>query len=171
MTKRSLYLIGFNVVLIAIVFTYQVFSKSDLLHNGDVIYLKIAPRDPRSFMMGDYMELSYDVEEQLRNQSFLRQGLKITYNSKKHLQIAVKCDSTKLVTSARISYDGKTKPGEYLLHGQESFWSYSILPNEYLFQEGRAAHFGKAVYAQFRVDKKGNAIIECLLDKNFKRLK
>lgn len=173
MSKRTLSIIAFNLVLIAGVFFYQIFSKEQLMKNGEILYLKIAPRDPRSFMMGDYMTLSYQIENEIQTRNFEAiTGKNISDIYKRKSQnVAVKRNSDGLAIKARYYYGGKLARDEYILHGQSNFFNFRILPNEYLFQEGKAKNFANAEYAQFRVDKKGNAIIECLLDKNFNRLK
>lgn len=173
MSKRTLSIITFNLILIAGVFFYQIFSKEQLMKNGEILYLKIAPRDPRSFMMGDYMSLSYQIENEIGADPFkaiTRNNISDVYKRRSQ-NVAVKRNSDGLGIKARYYNGGKLARDEYVLHGQVSFYNFRILPNEYLFQEGKAKNFANAEYAQFRVDKKGNAIIECLLDKNFKRLK
>jgi uncharacterized membrane-anchored protein len=61
--------------------------------------------------------------------------------------------------------------GEFKLPCKRTYFNYEILPNEYLFREGISKHFNQAKYAQFRVAKSGDVVIECLLDKDRKPLK
>ena len=38
-----------------------IFSKEQILENGDTLLLQLAPRDPRSLLQGDYMILRYTL--------------------------------------------------------------------------------------------------------------
>ena len=46
-------------VIILAVINFSIYSKEQHLKQGDTVYLKLAPVDPRSLMQGDYMALRF----------------------------------------------------------------------------------------------------------------
>ncbi len=62
-------IIAIVTLLIALLLVnWSIYKKEDLLENGKVIFLKLAPIDPRSLMQGDYMALRFDVANQISAQ-------------------------------------------------------------------------------------------------------
>ena len=51
------WIILINLILLLVYFNGSILSKEDLLKNGKLILLELAPVDPRSLMQGDYMSL------------------------------------------------------------------------------------------------------------------
>src|SRR5215210_2352517 len=45
---------------------YSIVRKERLLENGSVVYLELAPVDPRSLMQGDYMALRFKLANEAR---------------------------------------------------------------------------------------------------------
>ena len=46
-------------VLILVLINWQIWSKERHLAEGEVVFLELAPVDPRSLMQGDYMALRF----------------------------------------------------------------------------------------------------------------
>ena len=63
MKKLSIILILTNLLLLAAYFIYAVNTKEEILKNGKLVLLKLAPVDPRSLMQGDYMILNYEINQ------------------------------------------------------------------------------------------------------------
>ena len=67
--RNILFLISSVFVFTAL--NYAVYDKQHVVDSCDSVYLKLAPRDPRSLMQGDYMQLRYalaeDVQKHLQN--------------------------------------------------------------------------------------------------------
>lgn len=171
--KRNLIIT--NVFLIFTVFAWMWYDKEELLQKGDVLVLKLQPADPRSFMMGDYMTLNYainnDLPNDLLNMSNLRSFNLHPYDGPIRRDVVVKMEDS-LAVFVRMKNQKPLGKGEFALPcRRRSYFDFEILPNEYLFQEGRSKHFNQAEYAQFRVDKSGGVIIEYLLDKDRKPLR
>lgn len=170
MNKLKWSLLAGNLLLIGIVFTWMLSSKEQLLQNGNILVLKLQPADPRSFMMGDYMTLNYEINNDIPTRNKFDDFRFYMVNEKKRMKVVVKMDGD-LAAFVRLYHNETLSEGEFLLSCEKRYFNYEILPNEYLFQEGRAKHFNRAEYARFRVDKSGDVIIECLLDKDRKELK
>lgn len=170
--KRNLIIT--NVFLIFTVFAWMWYGKEELLKKGEILVLKLQPADPRSFMMGDYMTLNYDINDQpFTNILELNDFESIElhpFDGPVHQEMVVKMKDS-LAVYVRMKNKKPLGKGEFALPCKRNYFNYEILPNEYLFQEGRSKHFNQAEYAQFRVDRSGSVIIECLLDKDRKPLR
>jgi uncharacterized membrane-anchored protein len=167
--KRNLLIT--NLLLLIAVFLWMRHDKEILLKEGDILVLKLAPVDPRSFMMGDYMTLNYEVNDQLPNRmDFENLSFNPDFNQVNRTKVVVKMQDS-LAVFVRMNNKEPLQKGEYELPCVRNYFMWQILPNEYLFQEGRSKHFDQAEYAQFRVNKSGDVIIEHLLDAKRKPLR
>ncbi|WP_343603826.1 GDYXXLXY domain-containing protein [Fluviicola sp.] len=171
MNKLKWSLIAGNIVLLAVIFTWMLLGKEQLLQKGDILVLKLQPADPRSFMMGDYMTLNYDINDEIPTGNSFEDFRFYRINEKKRAQVVVKMNDSLAVFVRLYQAGSPLKKGEFVLSSEKAFFNYRILPNEYLFQEGRSKHFDRAEYAQFRVNRSGDVVIECLLDKDRKELR
>jgi len=61
---QSKIVIGMLLVILAVM-NFSIVGKEQHLKQGDTVYLKLAPVDPRSLMQGDYMALRFDAADQL----------------------------------------------------------------------------------------------------------
>ncbi|MCL1480922.1 MAG: GDYXXLXY domain-containing protein [Marinobacter sp.] len=60
-------IIGLLALLVALAMVnLSVFQKEQQLAHGKVVYLDLAPVDPRSLMQGDYMALSFAIGQEIR---------------------------------------------------------------------------------------------------------
>jgi uncharacterized membrane-anchored protein len=50
-----------TLVLVLGVVNWSIYKKEQLLENGQIVYLPLAPVDPRSLMQGDYMALRFAI--------------------------------------------------------------------------------------------------------------
>src|SRR5690606_9942359 len=44
---------------------YAIYAKERVIRDGDVVFLELAPVDPRSLMQGDYMALRFRLADQI----------------------------------------------------------------------------------------------------------
>ena len=66
MSKLRYALMWSAALVVLIVMNSLIYQKDQLTTNGQVVFLELSPRDPRSLMQGDYMWLDYAIA---RNQS------------------------------------------------------------------------------------------------------
>ena len=52
--------------LVLAVVNWSIFQKERHLSEGKIVYLELAPVDPRSLMQGDYMALNFKIAEDVR---------------------------------------------------------------------------------------------------------
>lgn len=159
MKKYKLFIIGLNLVLLIAFINYSIFKKENVLTEGKLILLELAPVDPRSLMQGDYMQLSYAIA-QGENDSIPKRGYCV-----------VRLDSVGVAQKIRLQ-ENKTPihSGEYVIVYTKSNWNLNIGAESYFFQEGQAEKFEAAKYGGLKIDKNGNNVLEGLYDENRKRI-
>lgn len=155
-------------VLILILVNASIIGKQQHLAEGRIVYLELAPVDPRSLMQGDYMALRFHVANDLR--SALR-----SLNSKADNAfnmanadgyVIVTLDDNKVGRFSRVDRDR-----EQTLNDNEIRLRYRIrggvikfATNAFFFQEGQAKTFETARYGQFRVDDNGELLLTAMYD-------
>ena len=63
-------LIVFSALLVLGSVNYSIYAKEYIKSHGEVIYLQLAPVDPRSLMQGDYVALRFSIATQFRGHPF-----------------------------------------------------------------------------------------------------
>ena len=63
---NTIILVGTLVLILALV-NWQIFQKEQHIRHGELIYLELAPVDPRSLMQGDYMALRFQMSNDIRS--------------------------------------------------------------------------------------------------------
>lgn len=158
MKKITKFIIVINLLLLAGYFIFAVNQKENIIKQGELILLRLAPVDPRSLMQGDYMILDYEISQN------------VPQNAPQKGYVIVKTDSTGDYKAIKfqnyipeIIADGY--PIEYT---RIDNWRNSIKigAESYFFEEGEASKFEKAIYGGLRVDKHGNSILVGLYDEN-----
>jgi len=135
-------------------------GKERLLARGDVIYLRLAPVDPRSLMQGDYMALNFAIG------TAIRQALDAgTMPARRDGVAVIRLDPRGEASFVRLHGSEPLAPGERLLRFQavRSRWGgaqVQVSTDAWFFQEGQAKRFEKAKFGAFRVDQNGQALLE-----------
>lgn len=189
-------LLGLLAVLVAI--TIKVIEHENQLATGKPILLQLAPVDPRGFMQGDYMALSYTIErdifDALRPQYESLQPPAPALDSKlegSELQeselnesrsdfriydpmqgyVIVAVDKHNVGHFVRLA-DGNNQhdlaANERSIHYRIRRGSVQLATNAFFFQEGQAKAFEAAEYGLFRVNDKGEPLLTDMVDKNYK---
>lgn len=162
MKKYKWLIILLNLILLLVYFNWSVFKKEELLDNGKLVLLKLAPVDPRSLMQGDYMTLRYAISENLNIDQLPKRGYCIVKLNNK--SVAQRVRFQKEVTPL--------KSGEYLIrYNAPDSWNVNIGAESYFFEEGQAEKFDKAEYGGVKIDENGNSILIGLYNKNLKLIK
>lgn len=135
-------------------------NKERLLASGAIVYLELAPIDPRSLMQGDYMALNYAVANETRQvlqaaRSDGRGG-RLTAGDGR---IVVALDERSVASFRRLD-DGRP------LAGNERYLRYRVrdgrlkfASNAFFFEEGQGPHYERARYGEFRVDRDGELLL------------
>lgn len=161
MSKPFKIILFLNLIALLAWFHYSVFSKEELLTNGELILLELAPVDPRSLMQGDYMRLRYAIED----------SIDFTGGVRKKGFCILKTDDRGVAELLRLQEQANPRTeGEYPIKYMINGYSLSLGAESWFFQEGQAAKFDSARYGGIRVDEVGNILLVGLFDRQLKQL-
>lgn len=160
MKKVSRILIIVNLLLLLGYFNWSIFQKEQILKDGQLVLLQLAPVDPRSLMQGDYMSLNYkESRYHLRNweeETPPRGYAILKTDSNQVAQIVRLQESPEPMNDDELMMKYKIIDGRLFL-GAESFF----------FEEGQDTIFEKAAYGGLKVDSKGESLLVGLYDADF----
>ena len=151
--SRALLLAGLALILAAA--NWAIVSRELLKSSGQLVYLELAPVDPRSLMQGDYMALRYKIE--LTTPATAESGYLIIRLDDRHVAKAVGWNSQPAAGELRLKYRSR--------YGRTSIGS-----DAFFFEEGTSRLYESARYGEFRVAENGDALLTALRDANLKRL-
>lgn len=161
MKKYKWFLILLNLILLLIYFNYSVVKKEELLKDGQLVLLELAPVDPRSLMQGDYMALRYKISENINAESIPKRGYCV-----------VQLNAQSIANKVRFQKDlTPLKEDEHLIEYTSSDkWNVHIGAESFFFQEGQAKKYEKAKYGAVKIDKKGNSLLIGLYDEQLRTI-
>lgn len=135
--------LGMAVVIIA-VFIFGITQKEKIIAEGDLVYLALAPVDPRSIMQGDYMRLRYEaagVSQKMVDKPKQKTGF-----------LVMDVDEKKVATFKNfLSGNEAISDDQILFKYQSNRYRVWLQPNSFLFQEGLRTTYAAAKYGIFRV--------------------
>lgn len=153
------------VVLIAVVLTVMnvaIWQKEQILNDGEVVYVKLAPADPRSLMQGDYMRLRYAIDNNIPRNSA----------DKNTNKIVIKTNTQPIAEFVRLDDGTPLSDGEKRFKLSKKRFIRGIKPNTFFFQEGHAKLYETAEYGMFTFakGKPDNYVLSGLADKNLQKI-
>jgi uncharacterized membrane-anchored protein len=158
MRKYTVLVFGLIILVIA---NYSIYSRENVVRNGEVVLLELAPVDPRSLMQGDYMRLRFSVS----NDAFGR-----SRNIKdKPLDgyVVLSLDENRVGSFVRLDKEYKNSENDFKMRYRIRNGRAKFATNAWFFQEGDAKHFQKSRYGEFRVSKTGDVILTQMRDSEF----
>ena len=131
-------------------------KREQLLADGRIVRLELAPVDPRSLLQGDYMALQFrvavDAQRSLAAASAGDGSLVLALDASDVGRFVRRDDGTPLgERDLRMRYrlrDGRVR----------------LATNAWFFEEGQGKRFESARYGEFRVSPSGEALLAQLLD-------
>jgi len=135
-------------------------GKERLIANGEVVYLRLAPVDPRSLVQGDYMALNFSIANDVR----VAHGTEQTPASREEV-IVIRRDASREGHFVRLHKGEPLADGELLLRVQNvpsPRWGGTgtqVSTDAWFFQEGQADRYARARFGEFRVDASGQALL------------
>ena len=161
MKKYKWIIILINLIILLVLFNNSILQKEELLSDGQLVLLELAPVDPRSLMQGDYMRLGYAISDNINSDSISKRGFCV-----------VTLEENGIARKVRIQ-ENKTpvNDNEFLLEYTSRKWGgINIGAESYFFQEGEAAKYENAKYGGIKVDDQGNSLLIGLYDENRKKI-
>jgi len=161
--RKAIVLIAGLLILIGV--SAAIYNKEMLLVTGRVVYLELAPVDPRSLMQGDYMALRFKTANDAFGNS---QGLQTT---KSDGRIVLSLDEKGVGTFKRLDTGSPLAANEVVMRYRIREHKPKFATNAFFFQEGHAMDYSKARYGEFRVAGSGECILTELRDENLVQLR
>jgi uncharacterized membrane-anchored protein len=158
---RKLVAILAGLVVLAVV-NWSIYEREQLLAEGRVVVLPLAPVDPRSLMQGDYMALRFAVADDATRREpgqALQDG-----------RIVVALDPHDVGTYVRHDDGSPLAESEAILRYRVRNGEVKFATNAYFFQEGEAERYAQARFGELRVAPDGDAILTGLRGEDLGRL-
>ena len=147
--SRLLLAIGALLVLGAV--NFSILGKEEIKRNGEVVYLDLAPIDPRSIMQGDYMALRFRLAQEI--EASLQAG---TQPREGEMRLApIVLDNRRVASLARRGATSTLSIRYRYRNG--AVW---LGTNAFFFEEGTDKRYAPARYGEFRLDREtGEAVL------------
>ncbi len=156
-----------GLALVLVVMTRNIIKYEAHLTTGDTVLLALAPVDPRGFMQGDYMTLSYALERDVFAALNRDPG---SYPTNEDGYVIVALDNNKVAQFMRLAANQPKNlaSNEMAIHYRIRNGAMQLATNAFFFQEGHGEAFEAAEYGLFRVNDKGEPLLTNLVDDDFK---
>jgi uncharacterized membrane-anchored protein len=159
-------------VVILVLVNWFIAGKEKQLAEGRVVYLELAPVDPRSLMQGDYLALRFKVANEVykalpKTEDRRRWGHDVAASD----GYAVVSLDGRQVGTFRGLYDKQAlAANDILMRYRVRNGAVKFATNAYFFQEGHGKYYQTARCGQFRVDDKGELLLVAMYDKDLNKL-
>ncbi len=141
---------------------WQVVGKERLRANGQVVYLDLAPKDPRSLMQGDYMALNFDAARQI--------GRQIDVGHDGPRVAVLKLNPRRVADFARLDNGVPLNPDEMRFRFRIRRGQVWLGTNAFFFREGDQQRYESSRFGEFRVNDQGDAMLVDLRDKELREM-
>ena len=156
-----------GLALVLVVMTRNIIKYENHLATGDTVLLALAPVDPRGFMQGDYMTLSYALERDVFAALNKDPG---SYPTNEEGYVIVALDQHNVGQLVRLAANQSKNlaSNEIAIYYRIRNGVMQLATNAFFFQEGHGEAFEAAEYGLFRINDKGEPLLTNLVDDNFK---
>lgn len=156
-----------GLALVLVVMTRNIIKYENHLATGDTVLLALAPVDPRGFMQGDYMTLSYALERDVFAALNKDPG---SYPTNEEGYVIVALDQHNVGQLVRLAANQPKNlaSNEIAIYYRIRNGTMQLATNAFFFQEGHGEAFEAAEYGLFRINDKGEPLLTNLVDDNFK---
>jgi len=167
---KKIALVALAVILVLV--NWSIAGKEKQLAEGRVVYLELAPVDPRSLIQGDYMALRFKVAREVyktlpKTEDRRHWGHDVAASD----GYAVVQLDDRQVGSFQGLYDKQAlAANDVLMRYRVRNGEVRFATNAFFFQEGQGKFYRSAKYGQFRVDGKGELLLTAMFDKDLNKL-
>lgn len=160
-TMRTMLALAAGVLILGAV-NFTIYQREQLLKDGRVVLLELAPVDPRSLMQGDYMALRFKVAtDAFSGRQSNAAAFEVAKQVDGHLVVAL--------DEHGVGHFKQFARSEEGLASNEALLRYRIRndqpkfgTNAFFFQEGHGQDYQAARFGEFRVAKNGDMILTAL---------
>lgn len=153
-------LIVANAVLALAAINWAIFDKERHLAHGEVVYLELAPVDPRSLMQGDYMALRFAMGDRIQAALYEEASAGTSADRVGDGHAIVRRDDDGIAHFQRLAHDeAPLAEDEMRLRYRVRDGRVRFATDAFFFQEGHAERYEAARYGQFRVNGRGDLLL------------
>ncbi len=145
-------------VLVIVALNLLAMKKEQVLAHGRTMLLRLAPRDPRALIQGDFMRLRYTIAQEAAGAPIAAEGC-----------IVVTLGENEVARFARVHRGENLRDSEHLLFYRNR-GALRLGAESFMFQEGDASLYSKAKYGELKVDPSGASVLVGLRGEDFKPL-
>jgi uncharacterized membrane-anchored protein len=161
-----------SLVMILGLVNWSILGKEKQLTEGRIVYLDLAPVDPRSLMQGDYMALRFRIADDVykalpKKESPKWWGHKVAASDG---YVVTRLDERNIGMFKSLYNEQALSENEIIMRYRIRDGAVKFATNAYFFQEGHGEYYQPARYGQFRVDNKGELLLMAMYDKNLNKL-
>jgi uncharacterized membrane-anchored protein len=142
-----------------------IWQKEQLILHGQVVFVPLAPLDPRSLMQGDFMRLEFVGQD-------ARAEINRDRDNPARAYMVFKLDTQGIAQTPRFER-GTQLPlaaGEMRLPLTHKAGNWVLVTDAFYFKEGEAKRWEAARFGEFRVDTSGRALLTGLRGENLSKL-
>jgi uncharacterized membrane-anchored protein len=160
--RARIIVLAVTVVIVLTLINIEIAGKERIVRNGTTVLLRIAPRDPRSWLQGDNMARRYSMVS-----TVALEAERLNENN----GIAV-IELGELNEASFVSiYEGQQlQDGQHLLRYRKRGDSVRLASDAYFFEEGSGEDYSGARFGEIRINTDGDAVLTGLRDSEGKRL-
>ncbi len=151
---------------------WSIAGKENHLAEGKIVYLELAPVDPRSLMQGDYMALNfrvatavYDALPKADKSRRWRQKVEATDG-----YVIVSVNEQNIGTFKGLYENKPLSNNDVLMRYRVRNGKIKFATNAYFFQEGHGKYYESAQYGLFRVDNEGELLLASMHNKDLEKI-
>lgn len=160
--RVRLIVMGAMVLLILALVNTQIAGKERIVREGATVLLRLAPRDPRSLLQGDYMALRYSMVDAVAaaaDDAEVNDG-----------RVIIELQDNEEAEFVAI-YNGQSLADrQQLLRFRKRGDSVRLASDAFFFEEGQWEVYSGARFGELRVDDEGDAVLTGLRDSDRVRL-
>jgi uncharacterized membrane-anchored protein len=157
-----------GLLIIMVAGNWAIYQKESILSEGQSVLLPLLPRDPRSLLQGDYMQLRLQLSQDIAYQ--LKQGGESALQAEDGF-VAITIDEQNVGQfSGLVTKEHAASLEQPFLRYRKRGDNYGIASDAFFFEEGAGAYFAQARYAEVKFNRHGDALITHLYDSGLQRL-
>jgi uncharacterized membrane-anchored protein len=160
-------------LIILALLNFTIFKREKHIETGTVVFLPLAPVDPRSLMQGDYMALNFAMSRDIYNalpktehhRYFWRQEVDGNDGF-----VVVSLDEKRVASFLSIYKDEPLQKNQMLLQYRVRAGKVKFATNAFFFEEGTGSSYDKAKFGEFRVNQKHELLLIDMYDENLTKV-
>jgi uncharacterized membrane-anchored protein len=160
--RARIIVLAVSVATVLLVINVEIAGKEQIVRNGATVLLRIAPRDPRSLLQGDYMALRYTMAG-----AVAREADQLEMNDGTAVIELGELNEARFVS---LYKDQQLQDRQHLLRYRKRGDSVRLVSDAFFFEEGSGQEYRTARFGEIRIDTNGDAVLIGLRDADGERL-